>query len=68
MSRTSPDSASVRRLDGGEVVVDYGLTWYRVNLDGSIIRKDASTSGVSRRNATALECKKVNKAISEAGL
>lgn len=61
-NQSSPGTAQVRHIVGA-TVVDYGTTWFRINPDGSIIRKDASTAGVKQRPATAAECRKVSAAL-----
>jgi hypothetical protein len=67
-ARSSTGTADVHRLDSGVIVVDYGTTWYRQNLDSSITRKDARNGGVKSRAASPAEVKKINKLIAEAGL
>jgi hypothetical protein len=59
---SQPTNVQIRKLDGGATVVDYGMTWFRINPDGSVIRKDAYAHGVSKRPATAAEILKVTEA------
>jgi len=56
----------IRKLDDGDTVVDYGLTWYRVRQDGTITKKIAKVEGVDQRPATNAEARKIQKLLSSA--
>lgn len=58
-----PHQPTISTMDNDDVVVDYGLIWFRVNADGEIIRKTATTHGVKISPATPAEIHKVRAAL-----
>jgi methenyltetrahydromethanopterin cyclohydrolase len=46
----------VRKLEGGDIVVDLGTKWFRVRADGTVTTKQCTRAGkVKARQATSAE-------------